>query len=343
MTMIRVGLDTAKHVFQLHAVDEQEEPVVRRRLGRKEVGPFFAKLPPPRIGLEACGAAHHWARVLAALGHEVVLLPAQYIKPYLKRGKNDALRACPRAGQRPDPWAEAICEAMSRPGMRFVPVKSAAQQAALMLLKTRDLLVKQRTMLINAMRGHAAEFGVVAAKGPVKVSELLQRAHDAAAGVPALALEMLDLLASQLDALAVKLKMIEARLMAWHKADPVSQCLATQPGIGPIGAVSFTLKVSDPKAFRSGRHFAAWLGLTPKENATGGRSRPGRISRQGDESLRRLLVLGATTVIQFAKPGRASPWLLQLLARRPRKLAAVALANKACPGAGRGWPASCGP
>jgi transposase len=316
MRIIRVGLDTAKHVFQLHGVDEKEQPVLRRRPGRKEVEPFFAKLPPTRIGLEACGAAHYWARRLRELGHAVVLLPPQYIKPYLKRGKNDALDA------------EAICEAMSRPGMRFVPIKSAEQQAGLTLLRTRELLVKQRTMLSNAMRGHAAEFGVVAAKGLAKVSELLQRAHAEAAGVPALALEMLRLLASQLDALELKLKTIEAQLMAWHKQNPVSQCLASQPGIGPIGAVSFALKVSDPKAFRSGRHFAAWLGLTPKENATGGRARPGRISRQGDESLRRLLVLGATTVIQFAKPGRASPWLIDLLARRPRKLAAVALANK---------------
>lgn len=316
MSIIRIGLDTAKHVLQLHGVDEKERPVLRRRLGRKEVEPFFAKLPPTRIGLEACGASHHWARVLRGLGHAVVLLPPQYIKPYVKRGKNDALDA------------EAICEAMSRPSMRFVPVKSAEQQAALMLLRTRELLVKQRTMLTNAMRGHAAEFGVVAAKGLAKVSELLQRAHAAEAGVPALALELLRLLASQLDALDLKLKTIEAKLMAWHKADPVSQCLATQPGIGPIGAVSFALRVSDPKAFRSGRHFAAWLGLTPKENATGGRARPGRISRQGDQSLRRLLVLGATTVIQFAKPGRASSWLIDLLARRPRKLAAVALANK---------------
>ena len=316
MRIIRIGLDTAKHVFQLHGVDEKEQPVLRRRLGRKEVEPFFAKLPPTRIGLEACGAAHYWARVLRGLGHAVVLLPPQYIKPYVKRGKNDALDA------------EAICEAMSRPGMRFVPVKSAEQQAALTLLRTRELLVKQRTMLSNAIRGHAAEFGVVAAKGLAKVSELLQRAHAEAAEVPALALEMLRLLASQLDALELKLKTIEAQLMAWHKQNPVSQCLASQPGIGPIGAVSFALKVSDPKAFRSGRHFAAWLGLTPKENATGGRARPGRISRQGDESLRRLLVLGATTVIQFAKPGRASGWLIDLLARRPRKLAAVALANK---------------
>jgi transposase len=316
MSIIRIGLDTAKHVFQLHGVDEAEQPVLRRRLGRKEVEGFFAALPPTRIGLEACGAAHHWARVLQGLGHEVVLLPPQYIKPYVKRGKNDAIDAA------------AICEAMSRPSMRFVPVKSAEQQAGLTLLKTRELLVKQRTMLINAMRGHAAEFGVVAAKGLAKASELLQRAHAATPGVPALALEMLDLLARQLAALEVKIKTIEARLMACHKKNPTSQCLATQPGIGPIGALSFALKVTDPKAFRSGRHFAAWLGLTPKENATGGRSRPGRISRQGDESLRRLLVLGATAVIQFARRGRTSPWLIQLLARRPRKLAAIALANK---------------
>jgi len=316
MTIIRIGLDTAKHVFQVHGIDENERVRLRQQVRRGEMEKFFAKLAPTRIGLEACGASHHWARVLRALGHEVVLLPPQYIKPYLKRGKNDALDA------------EAICEAMSRPSMRFVPVKSAEQQAALMLLKTRDLLVKQRTMLINAMRGHAAEFGVVAAKGPFKVGELLQRAHAEAAQVPALALDMLRLLASQLDALEVKLKIIEARLIAWYKQDPVSQCLATQPGIGPISAVSFALKVTDPKAFGSGRHFAAWLGLSPKENGTGGRSRPGRISRQGDESLRRLLVLGATAVVQFAKPGRASPWLINLLARRPRKLAAVALANK---------------
>jgi transposase len=316
MTIIRIGLDTAKHVFQVHGVDESEQSVLRRQLRRSEMARFFAKLAPTRIGLEACGASHHWARLLRGLGHAVVLLPPQYIKPYVKRGKNDAIDA------------EAICEAMSRPGMRFVPVKSAEQQAALMLLKVRDLLVKQRTMLINAIRGHAAEFGVIAAKGPIKVSELLQRAHAEAAGVPALAREMLSVLSGQLDALDAKLKAIETRLMALHKADPVSQCLATQPGIGPIGAVSFALKVGDPKAFRSGRHFAASLGITPKENATGGRQRPGRISRQGDESLRRLLVLGATAVIRFAKPGQASPWLLNLLARKPKKLAAVALANK---------------
>jgi transposase len=316
MTIIRIGLDTSKHVFQVHSVDESEQPAMRRRLGRSEVEKFFAKLPPTRIGLEACGASHHWARVLRGLGHDVVLLPPQYIKPYVKRGKNDAIDAA------------AICEAMSRPAMRFVPIKSAEQQAALMLLKVRDLLVKQRTMLVNAIRGHAAEFGLVATKGPVKVAELLQRAHADESGVPGLARDMLSVLSSQLDALEIKLKAIETRLMALHKQDPLSQCLATQPGIGPIGAISFTLKVTDPKGFRSGRHFAAWLGVTPKENSSGGRHRPGRISRQGDQGLRKLLVLGATAVIRFAKAGRTSPWLLNLLARRPKKLAAVALANK---------------
>jgi transposase len=312
MRIIRIGLDTAKHVFQVHGVDENEQPVLRAQLRRGAVAKFFAKLPPSRIGLEACGASHHWARVLRGLGHAVVLLPPQYIKPYVQRGKNDAIDAA------------AICEAMSRPGMRLVPVKSAEQQAGLMLLRVRDLLIKQRTMLINAMRGHAAEFGVIAAKGPVRVAELLQQARSDAAGVPVLAQELLALLAGQLEAIAVKLTALEAQLLAWHRQDPVSQCLASQPGIGPIAAVSFVLKVADPKLFRSGRHFAAWLGLTPKENSTGGRRRQGRISRQGDQGLRKLLVLGATAVIQFAKPGRGSPWLVNLLARRPKKLAAVA-------------------
>lgn len=197
-----------------------------------------------------------------------------------------------------------------------------------MLLRSRDLLVKQRTMLINAMRGHAAEFGVVAAKGPVKVAELLQQVHAEEAGVPALAREMLGVLAGQLDTLETQLKVLEARLLAWHKADPVSQCLATQPGVGPIGAVSFALKIPDPAGFRSARHFAAWLGLTPKEHSTGGRRRPGRISRQGDEGLRKLLVLGAMARIRYAKIGQAAPWLIDLLAKKPKKLAAVALANK---------------
>src|SRR6266851_6218876 len=218
MTIIRIGLDTSKHVFQVHGVDEAEQPVLRRQVRRSEMGKFFGKLAPTRIGIEACGASHHWARMLRGLGHAVVLMPPQYIKPYVKRGKNDALDAA------------AICEAMSRPGMRFVAIKSAEQQAALMLLKVRDLLVKQRTMLINAMRGHAAEFGLIAAKGPVKVAELLQRAQAEGSGVPALARAMLSLLSGQLDALEAKLKMIEAELMVLHKHNQLSRCLATQPG-----------------------------------------------------------------------------------------------------------------
>lgn len=316
MRIIRVGLDTAKHVFQVHGVDENEQPVLRRQLRRGEVERFFGKLPATRIGLEACGAAHHWARVLHGLGHAVVLLPPQYIKPYLKRGKSDAIDAA------------AICEAMSRPHMRFVAPKSAERQAALMLLSARALLVKQRTMLSNAMRGHAAEFGVIAANGRGKLAELLHRVNAENSGVPGLAREIIDRMAKQFDALGTELKTIEAKLLAWHKADPRSQCLASQPGIGPIGAVSFALKITDPTGFRSGRHFAAWLGLTPKQNATGGRARPGRISRQGDAALRQLLVLGATARIRFAKAGQASPWLLALLARKPKKLAAIALANK---------------
>ena len=321
MRIIRIGLDTSKHVFQVHGVDENETPALRRQLRRSEVAKFFAKLPPTRIGLEACGASHHWARRLRGLGHEVLLMPPQYIKPYVKRGKNDAIDA------------EAICEAMSRPTMRFVTVKSAENQAALMMLGVRDLLVKQRTMLINAIRGHAAEFGVTAAKGSKQVVELLQRLADDAE-VPALAREMIGVMAAQLDAVEAKLKAIEARLMAWHRQNQTSQSLATIPGIGPIGGVSFALRVSDPKAFRSARHFAAWVGITPRENSTGGKQRLGKISREGDEGLRRLLVLGATAVIQQAdkgrqgKKGRARPWLSKLLARKPKKVAAVALANK---------------
>jgi transposase len=252
-----------------------------------------------------------------------VLIPPQYIKPYVKRGKNDAIDA------------EAICEAMSRPGMRFVPIKSREEQAALMLMKVRDLLTKQSTMLSNAIRGHAAEFGVTGAKGPQKIKELLERIAGEA-NVPEPARELLNSLASQLAAIEVRLAALEAKLMAHHKTDPRSQLLATIPGVGPVTAVTIALKVPNAAVFRSGRHFAAWLGITPREHSTAGRQRLGKISRQGDEGLRRLLVLGATAVIQQVerrckanKISRSdSPWLVQLLARKPKKLAAVALANK---------------
>jgi transposase len=311
--LIRIGLDTSKHVFQLHGVDAKEQPVLRRQLRRAEMERFFAKQAPVLVGLEACGASHHWARRLREWGHEVRLLPPHYVKAYVKRGKCDSADA------------EAICEAMSRPSMRFVAVKSQAQQAGAMLLGCRDLLIKQRTMLTNAIRGHAAEFGVIGATGAGRIGELVARAGET---LPPLAFEMLSVLARQAEQLDAELKTLNARLLAWHREHEVSRRLATIPGIGPITAMTMVLRAPDARMFRSARHFAAWTGITPREASTAGRARPGRISRAGDETLRRLLVLGATAIVKLAKRGKASPWLLALLQRRPAKLAAVALANK---------------
>lgn len=312
----RIAIDTSKHVFALHGIDAQERPVLRRELRRGQVAAFFARLAPTEIALEACGGSHHWGRLLARQGHTVRLIPPQYVKPFVKRGKNDRLDA------------EAICEAAGRPGMRFVPVKSAERQAQAVELSLRELLVGQRTQLINALRGHAAEFGVTVAKGTAQVATLLARLAAEAAVPPAAQASLADL-GRQIDHLDRRIAQIEARLMAQHKANPLSRRLAEVPGIGPVGALTLALRV-EAGQFRSGRHFAAWLGLTPKEHSTGGRRRLGGISRAGDERLRQLLVLGATAVIKVARPGHrlASPWLLGLLQRRPRKLAAVALANK---------------
>lgn len=313
--VIRIGLDTSKSVFQVHGVDAAERPVLLKKLRRAEVERFFAALPPTVIGLEACGGAHHWARVLQRLGHEVRLLPPQYVKPYVKRGKNDAADAA------------AICEAMSRPAMRFVPVKTAANQAALMLHGTRDLLLKQRTMLVNAVRGHAAEFGIVGAKGVGRITALLERLA-ASKSVPELARAIFAGLAAQIERLDKQLKALDRQVMAWHRTNACSRRLAAIPSVGPIVATALAMKVPDPRVFRSGRHFAAWIGLTPKDHSTAGRHRRGGITRAGDKTLRRLLVSGAMAVIQCAKPGRSSPWLLNLLARKAKKEAAVALANK---------------
>ena len=313
--IIRIGLDTSKSVFQVHGVDAAERPVLRKTLRRADMERFFASLPPTLIGLEACGASHHWARVLQRLGHQVRLLPPQYVKPYLKRGQNDAADA------------EAICEAMSRPSMRFVPVRTAENQAELMLLGTRELLLKQRTMLTNAIRGHAAEFGVTGAKGIGRVQELLDRIGDDRA-MPELARTMFVHLAEQMEALETQISAADKQLRAWHRLSEPSRRLAAVPSIGPIIASALVMKVPDPSVFKSGRHFAASIGITPKDHSTAGRQRLGGITRAGDETLRRLLVSGAMAVIQRAKPGRTSPWLLQLLARKPKKLAAVALANK---------------
>lgn len=315
--VIRIGVDTSKSVFQLHGVDATERPVMRRKLRRSQVLEFFRALPPTRVGLEACGAAHHWAREIGALGHTAVLLPPQLVKPYVARNKNDAADA------------EAICEAMSRPRMRYVPVKTAEQQALLMLLGVRDQLVNRRTQLSNTIRGHAAEFGLVAAKGLDKIEPLLMRIADDD-GLPPLAKEMFAVLATDYAELGRRLGRLETRLRAWQRGDETSRRLMEVPGIGPIAAALLVMKVPNPDAFRSGRDFAAWLGLTPKDHSTAGKQRLGVITRAGDAALRCTLVVGATAVIQHTSRGRgrASPWLMALLARKPPKLAAVALANK---------------
>jgi len=313
----RIGMDTSKQFFQLHGVDTAEQPVLRRKLRRKEVVAFFAKLPLTVIGMEACGASHYWARELGQLGHEVKLMAPQHVKAYIKRNKNDGRDA------------EGLCEAMSRPTMRFVPVKTQEQQAALMLVGVRQQLIARRTQLGNAIRGYAAEFGLTAAKGIDKIEPLLaQIAQDES--VPVLARELFAIQGQDYARLQVELKAIEVRLLAWHRANANSQRLAQIPGIGPIGATALVMKTPDPRAFPSGRHFAAWLGLTPKDHSTGGKTRLGKITRAGDEVLRSVLVAGATAVIQQARRGRgrALPWLIALLSRKPPKLAAVALANK---------------
>lgn len=312
----RIGMDTSKHVFQLHGVDATEQVVLRKTLRRKEVAGFFARQTPTVVGIEACGGSHHWARLLEGMGHRVKLLPPHYVKPYVKRGKNDAADA------------EALCEAMSRPTMRFVAVKTAESQAALMLVGMRDRLIRCRTQLGNAIRGHAAEFGLVAAKGVDKIEPLLARiAVDET--LPSLARELFAAHAREYRQLQAQLDEIETRLMAWHRANGCSQRLARIPGVGPIGAVLLAMKAPDPKVFRSGRDFAAWMGLTPKDHSTAGKVRLGVITRAGDAALRSVLVVGATAVIQQARRGKtASPWLVALLKRKPPKLAAVALANR---------------
>src|SRR5258708_6743102 len=316
--IIRIGMDTSKHFFQLHGVDTAERPVLRRKLRRKEMAGFFAKLPPTEIGMEACGAAHYWGRVLRELGHTVKLIAPQHVKPYIKRNKNDGRDA------------EGICEAMSRPTMQFVPVKTEEQQAALMLVGMRERLVARRTQLSNAIRGYAAEFGLTAAKGLDKIEPLLAKiAADEA--LPVLARDLFAMHGREYVQLQAELKKIEARLMAWHRANTDSRRLAQIPGIGPVVATTLVMKAPDPRLFPSGRHFAAWIGLTPKDHSTAGKTRLGTITRAGDEMLRSVLVAGATAVIQQARrgPGRASPSLLALLARKSSpKLAAIALANK---------------
>lgn len=315
--LIRIGMDTSKSVFQLHGVDSSEQPVLIKRLERRQVLRFFAKLEPVKVGMEACGGSHYWARKLMELGHEARLVAPQHSKAYVRRGKNDAADA------------EAICEAMSRPRTRFVPVKTSEQQAAQMLAGVRDQLIRRRTQLSNTIRGHAAEFGLIASTGLAKIEPLLIRivTDDT---VPMLAKELFEVLAADYRAVGLRIAKVDAELMAFHRQDEVSRRLAQVPAIGPIGATLLSIKVVDAKAFRSGRDFAAWIGLTPKNHSTAGKNRLGTITRAGDAMLRRVLVVGAMAVIQQHKRRKepAPSWLGELLKRKSAMLAAVALANK---------------
>jgi transposase len=318
MQITTIGLDLAKNVFQVHAIDGDEKVVARKQLKRSQMIPYFKALAPCLVGMEACATAHYWARELAKLGHEVRLMPAKDVKAYVKRNKNDAADA------------EAICEAVRRPTMRFVRVKSPEQQGRLMQHRTRDLLMRQRTQLINAMRAHLAELGIVSAQGREGLSELLSViSNEHEIEMPIDARASLMVLAAQLQALQTLIGTIDKRIMGQHRASDESKRLETIPGIGPIGATTIVAVVPDPTVFKSGRDFAAWIGLVPRQDSTGGKQKLGPISKQGDRYLRRILVVGAHAVLRRARQNPAKyPWLTQLLARRPFKVVAVALANK---------------
>ena len=317
--VITIGLDLAKNVFQVHGVDGSGDTVMRRQLRRSQLLPFFKKQRPCLVGMEACATSHHWARQLIELGHGVKLMPARYVRPYVKRNKNDAVDAA------------AICEAVTRPTMRFVAVKSAQQQSVLMLHRTRELLVRQRTMLVNAIRSHMAEFGIVAPVGVPRVKELFAVIADADDDrLPAIARACLEGLANQFLSLHEEIATAERRIHAWHRSNEASRRLETIPGIGPITATALAATITDPSVFTSGRELAAWIGLVPRQSSTGGKERLGRISKQGDQYLRWLLVAGVMSVIRHAKRrGTTSlPWLANLITSKPTKVAAVALANK---------------
>jgi transposase len=318
MNVVRIGLDVAKNVFQVHGVDEIGAVVVRRRLRRSEVIAFFAQLPRCRVGLEACSASHHWAREIVAVGHEVRIMPARYVKPYVQRGKNDALDA------------EAICEAVGRPTMRFAAIKSVEQQSALTLHRTREILVKQETMLANLIRGCLGEFGIVAPLGIRRVVELIAIVRDESdTRLPTEARSAMILVAGQLEDLQRRIREVERAIHLWHRQNEASRRLATIPGVGPITASAVVATVGNVDAFKSARHFAAFLGLTPKEHSTGGKQRLGRISKQGDVYIRRLLILGGTSLVRYARGTGATSWAAALLRRRPTRVVTVALANKA--------------
>jgi len=316
-TPVTIGLDIAKNFFQAHAVDDAGQVVLRRKLSRAEVLRFFEAQPKALVGIEACGTGHYWAREIAALGHEVKLLPPTYVKAYVKRGKTDAADA------------EAICEAVTRPNMHFVPIKTVDQQAALMMHRSRELLVSQRTALVNALRGHLAELGIVAAKGIQRVADLLaELVGTDDSRIPPLARSSLRCLAAQIEAVEAQIEALEALIIEWHKANEASQRLARIPGVGPITASAVVATIGDASNFTSARHLSAAWGLTPKQNSSGGKAKQGGISKAGNTYLRRLLFIGAISVIRSRKAKEAGSWLARLLERRPSKVVAIAWANK---------------
>lgn len=314
---IRIGVDLAKNYFQIHALSSEGAPALKRKVTRGKMREFFLQIAPCRVGMEACGSAHYWARELKAMGHDVLLMPPAYTKPYVKRGKNDAVDA------------EAICEAVSRPGMRFVPIKSADQQATLMLHKTRDLLVKQRTMSVNAVRSHLAEFGIVVAKGIGRVDELLDLAEGDAT-LPNATVMAVKVLRRQIEALEKGLQDLEKEITKAHARSEMSRSLSEIPGIGKLVASVIAASVPDPSVFKSGRDFAAWLGLTPRQNSSGGKQTLGAITKAGNRYIRKLLVLGATSLLSVVgkRKGGLRDWIVGLLAKKPARLVTVALANK---------------
>ena len=318
MKLATIGLDIAKNVFQVHGVDEEGRVVLRRKVRREQLLTLFAGLDRCLVGMEACATAHHWARQLGALGHEVRLMPPAYVKAYVKRNKNDAADA------------EAICEAVSRPSMRFVPVKSTDAQALLMLHRARHLLVRQRTAQVSALRSHLAEYGIVAAKGRAHVRDLVAVLQNDDCRLPELARQTLLLIANLIDGLSAQIRKIESELLAWHRANAASRRLESIPGIGFITATALVATVGDARAFRSGRQFAAWLGLVPRQHSSGGKERMGGISKMGDRYLRHLLVVGATAVVRFTRRRTTAVnlWANRLLERKPVRLVTVAVANK---------------
>ena len=317
--VITIGVDLAKNVFQVHGVDAEGGVVFRRQLRRSQMLPFFKKQPLCLVGVEACATSHHWGREIEALGHQVRLMPPRYVKPYVKRNMNDMADA------------EAICEAVTRPTMRFVKIKTQEQQSVLMLHRTRHLFIRQRTMLINALRAHLAEFGIVAGIGRNGLEKLLEVIEDGAdERVPSTARDCLLALRDQLEFVKRQILDADRRVLAWHRSSELSRRLDDIPGVGPLIATALAASVPDPHAFKSGRDLSAWIGLVPKQHSTGGKERLGHISKAGNRYLRSLLVIGALSVIRRAKQLGYSrrPWLMKLLERRSTKVAAIALANK---------------